>query len=46
MDGAAISIQGLTKRYQWGPTGELVTAPVWAYRVQGGRIVVDQQIAG
>jgi branched-chain amino acid transport system substrate-binding protein len=36
--------QGLTKRFQWGPTGELTETPVWVYRVQGNQIVTDQQI--
>jgi branched-chain amino acid transport system substrate-binding protein len=36
--------QGLTKRFQWGPTGELTNTPVWMYRVQGNTIVTDTQI--
>jgi branched-chain amino acid transport system substrate-binding protein len=36
--------QGLTKRFQWGPTGELTNTPVWMYRVQGNAIVTDTQI--
>jgi branched-chain amino acid transport system substrate-binding protein len=36
--------QGLTKRFQWGPTGELTNTPVWMYRVQGNQIVTDTQI--
>jgi branched-chain amino acid transport system substrate-binding protein len=37
--------QGLTKRFQWGPTGELTNTPVWMYRVQGNTIVTDTQIS-
>jgi branched-chain amino acid transport system substrate-binding protein len=36
--------QGLTKRFQWSPTGELTNTPVWMYRVQGNQIVTDTQI--
>ena len=36
--------QGLTKRFQWGPTGELASTPVWMYRVDGSNIVTDSQI--
>jgi branched-chain amino acid transport system substrate-binding protein len=36
--------QGLTKRFQWSPTGELASTPVWMYRVQGNQIVTDTQI--
>ncbi|WP_345421088.1 branched-chain amino acid ABC transporter substrate-binding protein [Actinomycetospora chlora] len=36
--------QGLTKRFQWGPTGELTNTPVWMYRVNGNQIVTDSQI--
>jgi branched-chain amino acid transport system substrate-binding protein len=36
--------QGLTKRFQWSPTGELQNTPVWMYRVQGNQIVTDTQI--
>ncbi len=36
--------QGLTKRFQWSPTGELQNTPVWMYRVQGNQIVTETQI--
>jgi len=36
--------QGLTKRFQWSPTGELTQTPVYMYRVQGNQIVTDSQI--
>lgn len=36
--------QGLTKRFQWSPTGELSQTPVYMYRVQGNQIVTDSQI--
>jgi branched-chain amino acid transport system substrate-binding protein len=36
--------QGLTKFFQWSPTGELTNTPVWMYRVQGNTIVTDSQI--
>jgi branched-chain amino acid transport system substrate-binding protein len=31
--------QGLTKQFQWNPTGELTQTPVWMYEVKGGKIV-------
>ena len=37
--------QGLTKRFQWGPTGELTETPVYVYRVQGNQIVTDSPIS-
>ena len=36
--------QGLTKRFQWDPTGELSDTPVWIYKVQGNQIVRDQAL--
>lgn len=36
--------QGLTKHYKWGPDGELSDTPVFAYKVTGGKIVLDQPI--
>jgi branched-chain amino acid transport system substrate-binding protein len=37
--------QGLTKKFKWDSTGELTDTPVWAYKVENGRIVNDGQIS-
>lgn len=37
--------QGLTKKFQWDPTGELTETPVYVYRVEGNKIVTDSPIS-
>ena len=36
--------QGLTKKFQWQPNGELSETPVYVYRVDGNKIVTDSPI--
>ena len=38
--------QGLTKKFQWQPNGELTDTPVYVYRVDGDKIVTDSPITG
>ncbi|GLZ52100.1 branched-chain amino acid ABC transporter substrate-binding protein [Actinomycetospora sp. NBRC 106378] len=38
--------QGLTKKFQWQPNGELTDTPVYVYRVDGDKIVTDSPISG
>lgn len=37
--------QGLTKRFKWAEKGELIETPVWAYKVENGKIVNYGQIS-
>jgi branched-chain amino acid transport system substrate-binding protein len=37
--------QGLTKKFKWTDKGELTDTPVWAYKVENGKIVNDGQIS-
>jgi branched-chain amino acid transport system substrate-binding protein len=36
---------GLSKHFQWGPTGELASTQVYAYAVKNGQIVAVKQIS-
>ncbi|HEV3359191.1 MAG TPA: branched-chain amino acid ABC transporter substrate-binding protein [Pseudonocardiaceae bacterium] len=36
---------GLSKHFQWGPTGELTSVQVYAYAVQNGKIVAVKELS-